>query len=332
MKPQVAYYSKHLPSVLEEYNLFGEEDYKIIKELKSNKVWLVEDRKYGRKLVVKRLEKTKSVFPILLHQKLAKSSLLVPPFILSRDGKAYVQKKERYFYVNEFVESLEKIPADRRIEALAAFHKTARFEELRGIDASLEEETLEEFLKEYSLKIKQIINWGDSVKSSALKEKLAGITKMAIKVYQLIQNYDVNSYLEAMKERHSICHADYNNNNAYLTKEGQYLIMDFDFANFGPPIKDFRFLKESLMRNEDDDMKEMLTSLFTIYFDKLPEDKRYKDLYILDSMFPHDFYKQVASIVDKEGLKGLQKNKKHVIRLANREKEKYRFLLKVELK
>ncbi len=331
MEPRYTYYTKKLPEVMNEYNLSSEE-YEVIKVLKFDKVWLVKDKKYGRKLVVKRLEKTKSIFPILLHQKLDESSLLVPPVIPSKDGMAYVQIKERYFYVNEFVGSLKKIPTDKRIEALAAFHKTARFEDLRGIDEDLEEESLEEFLKDYSLKVKQMIEWADSVKASDLKEQLVRMTRMGLKVYQLIQNYDVNSYLEAMKARHSICHADYNSNNAYLTKEGKCLIMDFDFANYGPPIKDFRFLNESLMLKRDQDMKDILSSLFTIYFNQLSEDKRYKHLYILDSMFPHVFYNQAASIVMKEGLKGLERNKKRMIQLAKREKEKYRFLLKEELK
>ena len=331
MEPRGGYYSKKLPDVMSEYNL-SIEDYEIIKELKYDKVWLVKDKKYGRKLVVKRLEKTKSVFPILLHQKLDKSNLLVPPVILSRDGEAYVQIKERYFYVNEFVGSLKKISTDRRIEALAAFHKTARFKELRGIDEGLEEEGLEGFLNDYSLKIKQMSDWGESVKNPALKKKLVEMERMGKKIYQLIQSYDVKSYLQKMKDKHSICHADYNMNNAYLTKEGKSLILDFDFANFGPPIYDFRFLMESLMRKEDQDMKKMLVSLFTIYFDKLPEDRRYRDLYLLDSMFPHDFYSQVSSIVNKEGLNGLEKNKKRLIQLAGREKKKYRFLLKEELK
>ncbi len=217
MEPQYAYYTKKLPDVLKEYNLSSEE-YEVIKVLKFDKVWLVKDKKYGRKLVVKRLEKTKSVLPILLHQKLDESSLLVPPVIPSKDGKAFVQIKERYFYVNEFVGSLKKIPNDKRIEALAAFHKTARFEDLRGIDDGLEEESLEEFLKDYSMKVKQIIEWADLVKAPDLKEQLVRMTRMGMKVYQLIQNYDVNSYLKAMKKRHSIFHADYISINAYLTK------------------------------------------------------------------------------------------------------------------
>lgn len=303
---------KSLADVMEEYGLSAA-DYELITDLKFDKVWLVKDKKHDRLLVVKRLKKTRTLFPILLHQKLADSSLLVPPVLTARNGEVYVRIKDRYFYVNEFISGLERIPIDRRIEALAAFHKEARFEDLRGIDGNQEEKGLDEFMKGYSLKVRHIIEWGGLVKNPALKETFIEMTWMGLKIYHLIQRYDVEDYLQTMKSRHSICHADYNTNNAFLTKEDDYLLMDFDFAHFGPPIQDFRFLMGSLMNKEDEDMKELLASLFGIYFNQIPEDKPYRDLYLLDSLFPHEFYRQVSSIMMMDGLKGLEEHAKRVI-------------------
>ena len=328
MEPQ---HVKTLPEVMSEYNLSGS-DYEIISELKHDKVWLIKDKKYGRRLVVKRLEQSRTVFPILLHQKLYESGLLVPPVLLTKNGEAYVRKNDRYYYVNEFVQSLERITIERRIEALAAFHKTARFKELRGIDESLEGIKLEDFMKDYTLKIKDIIHWGDRVNDPALKAELVEMTRMGLKVFHHIQNIDVENYLQKMEGRHMICHADFNTNNAFLTRKGNVLVMDFDFAHFGPPIEDFRFLMMSFMRKENQNMEKLLASLFTIYFKFLEEDKSYMELYLLDSMFPHDFHKQLTSMLKNGDIGVLEKNKKSIIYWAGREKEKYRFLLKGVLK
>lgn len=329
MEPQ---HIQALPAVMSEYHL-SESDYQIVSELKHDKVWLVRDKKYGRMLVVKRMEQYRTVFPILLHQKLYESGLRVPPVLMTKDGEVYVRKNDRYFYVNEFVHSLKRITIESRIEALAAFHKTARFESLRGIDESLEEIELENFMKDYSLKIKDIIQWVDMVETPALKEELVEMTRMGLKVFHHIQqNLHVEDYLLTMKEKHMICHADFNTNNAFLTKEGNVLLMDFDFAHFGPPIEDFRFLMMSFMRKENQDMEDLLSSLFTIYFKCLEEDKSYKEFYLFDSMFPHDFHKQLTSILKSENKDSLEANKERIIFLASREKAKYRFLLRGELK
>ena len=85
------------------------------------------------------------------------------------------------------------------------------------------------------------------------------------------------------------------------------------------------FLMTSLKRNSTKDPLFKLNPLFENYFKVCSEDLPYKYIYKADSMFPHEFHKQVKQIVEQRNLK---KSGNYHELLAEREKSKYEFLVK----
>ncbi|RRN68496.1 hypothetical protein EI200_19385 [Peribacillus simplex] len=87
------------------------------------------------------------------------------------------------------------------------------------------------------------------------------------------------------------------------------------------------FLIKSLTGNSTKDPLLKLNPLFENYFKVCSEDLPYKDIYIADSMFPHEFHKQVKQIGEQGKIKKLG-NYQQLFVLAVREKSKYEFLVK----
>lgn len=85
------------------------------------------------------------------------------------------------------------------------------------------------------------------------------------------------------------------------------------------------FLMTSLTRNSAKDLLFKLNPLFENYLKVCSEDLPYKDIfYKADSMFPHEFHKQVKQIV----VQGKIGNYQELLVLAEREKSKNEFLVK----
>ncbi|MED3912160.1 hypothetical protein [Peribacillus simplex] len=87
------------------------------------------------------------------------------------------------------------------------------------------------------------------------------------------------------------------------------------------------FLMTSLTCNSTKDPLFKLNPLFENYFNVCSENLPYKDIYKADSMFPHEFHKQVKQIVEQGKIKKLG-NYQELLVLAEREKSKYEFLVK----
>ncbi|MDM5224314.1 phosphotransferase [Peribacillus sp. NJ11] len=312
--------------ILKEYNL-SEKDVVFIKEPKENKVWVIHDTKNKRRLVLKAVKKDNSSFPILLHHQLFKIGFSVPKVFETTKGQVYVQTKKKFYYVSEYINNLEPINEQQRIEGLAEFHSHAKFEEL----ISFNEKNFfpnKENLKSYSDKLDEIKKWTSSVSSPTLKDIINEITKIGLSVYHLMQTCDIEGYLQQTSKRNSICHGDFNMNNAFTTENKEFLIIDFDHAYFGSPLDDFRFLMMSITRNSKNDPLSKLNPLFENYFKVCSEDLPYKDIYKADSMFPHEFHKQVKQIVEQEKIKKSSNYQELLVQLAEREKSKYEFLIK----
>ncbi|MGG0787116.1 hypothetical protein ABE132_00065 [Peribacillus simplex] len=88
------------------------------------------------------------------------------------------------------------------------------------------------------------------------------------------------------------------------------------------------FLMTPLTRNSAKDLLFKLNPLFENYLKICSEDLPYKDIfYKADSMFPHEFHKQVKQIGEQGKIKKLG-NYQELLVLAGREKSKYEFLVK----
>jgi thiamine kinase-like enzyme len=312
--------------VLEEYNL-SKRDVVFIKEPKENKVWVIHDTKNERLLILKCLNIDKTLFPILLHHQLSEIGFAVPKVFKTKTDQVYVQKQKRFYYVSEYINNLEKINEQQRVEALAEFHSHAKFSELMSFKEKIHFPSKVIFLKSYTNKLDEIKKWTSSISSSTLKDKVNEIIQIGTKVYHLMQTYDIEGYLQQTSKRYSICHGDFNMNNAFTTENG-YLIIDFDRSYFGPPLEDFRFLMMSVTRNSKNDPLSKLNPLFKNYFKVCSEDLIFKDIYKTDSMFPHEFHKQVKQIKEQEKMKKLGDYEEMLVQLADLEKRKYDYLLK----
>ncbi|MFE4143370.1 hypothetical protein ACFX4I_16095 [Peribacillus sp. YIM B13472] len=101
--------------------------------------------------------------------------------------------------------------------------------------------------------------------------------------------------------------------------------------NMKTPLKVLKeyidFLIKSLTGNSTKDPLLKLNPLFEYYFKVCSEDLPYKDNYKADSMFPHEFHKQVKQIGEQGKIKKLG-NYQQLFVLAVREKSKYEFLVK----
>ncbi|MDQ0246792.1 Ser/Thr protein kinase RdoA (MazF antagonist) [Bacillus fengqiuensis] len=318
--------SKTLMEVLQEYNL-SKEDVIFIREAKENKVWIINDTKNKRWLVLKSLNKKKTLFPIMLHSQLSEAGFAVPKVLKTTAGQVYIQKKKDYYYLCEYINHLEKVNELQRVEALAHFHVHAKSAELMSFNEKIQFPTKENFLASYLSKLNELEKWASSVPSSLLKDAMNEIKQIGLASYTLMQNCDIEAYLQQISNRYSICHGDFNSNNTLITEKGNYYIIDFDRAYFGPPLEDFRFLMMSLTRNFKHDPNPRLTLLFDHYFKIFSEDLNYKEIYRIDSMFPHEFYKQVKEKMEQGKGKNLSKLEGVLLQVAAREKRKYDWLI-----
>ncbi|WP_078410364.1 phosphotransferase [Priestia abyssalis] len=318
--------SKTLMEVLQEYDL-SKEDVTFIKEAKEGKVWIINDTKNKQWLVLKSLNKKKTLFPIMLHSQLSEAGFAVPKVLKTTSGQAYIQKKKDYYYLCEYINHLEKINELQRIEALAYFHVHAKSAELMSFNEKIQFPTKENFLASYSSKLDELEKWASAVSSSLLKDAMKEMKQLGFTAYTLIQNCDIEAYLQHTSNRYTICHGDFNSNNALITEKGDYYIIDFDRAYFGPPLEDFRFLMMSLTRNFKHDPNPRLALMFEHYFNIYTEDLNYKEIYRIDSMFPHEFYKQVNEKMEQGKGKKLAKHEEVLLQVAEREKRKYDWLI-----
>lgn len=87
------------------------------------------------------------------------------------------------------------------------------------------------------------------------------------------------------------------------------------------------FLMMSLTRNYTKDPLFKLNPLLENYFKVCSEDIPYKDIYKADSMFPHEFHKQMKQIVEQGKIKKSGHYQELSV-LAERQKSKYEFLEK----
>ncbi|HWO96491.1 MAG TPA: phosphotransferase [Bacillus sp. (in: firmicutes)] len=324
MEPQN---SKMLIEVLKEYNL-SKEDIIFIREAKENKVWIINDTKNKQWLVLKSLNKKKTLFPIMLHSQLSEADFAVPKVLKTTAGEVYIKKKKDYYYLCEYINHLEKVNELQRVEALAHFHLHAKSAELMYFNEKIQFPTKENFLASYLTKLDDLEKWTSSVSSSRLKNTMKEIKHIGLAAYNLIQTCDIEAYLQHTSNRHTICHGDFNSNNTLITENGDFFIIDFDRAYFGPPLEDFRFLMMSLTRNFKHDPNPRLTLMFEHYFKICSEDLNYKEIYRIDSMFPHEFYKQVKEKMEQGKGKKLAKHEEVLLRVAEREKRKYDWLIK----
>ncbi|WP_289323241.1 hypothetical protein [Peribacillus sp. ACCC06369] len=87
------------------------------------------------------------------------------------------------------------------------------------------------------------------------------------------------------------------------------------------------FLTMSLTRNSTKDPLSKLNPLFENSFKVCSEDLPYKVIYKADSMFLHEFHKQVKQLAEQEKNKKLGRYQELLVQLAG-EKSKYEYLMK----
>ncbi|SIR73653.1 hypothetical protein SAMN05878482_105264 [Peribacillus simplex] len=87
------------------------------------------------------------------------------------------------------------------------------------------------------------------------------------------------------------------------------------------------FLMTSLSRNATNNPLYKLNPLYENYFIVCSEELPYKDIYKADSMFPHEYHKQVKQSGEQGKIKKLG-NYQELLVLEEREKSKYEFLVK----
>ena len=317
-----------LLEILQEYGLI-EENIEFEEVLKPLKVWLIHDLKTGRRLVLKRLDRSRTLLPILIHNQLHKQGLSVPKVYKTTTGEIAVQRKGRYYYLSDFIDGLKKINEKQRAKALAKFHELAQYPQFKDFGVPDKFPTKKMFLEQYLSKISDLTNWITLTQSPMLKGKIQEMIDIGLKTVSRLLNYDLDHYLQTMSKKNTICHGDYNMNNAYTTRNGDFLIIDFDFAYYGPPVEDFRFLSMSLIRNTPMDPLSVLPPLFKTYFKNCPQNRPFISLYRLDTMFPHEFHKQMEQLVNEshDDSISLDDHEGTLLRLARLEKNKYYFLV-----
>ena len=87
---------------------------------------MIHDTKNKRCRVLKSVKKDNSSFPILLHHQLSKIGFSVPNVFETTKGQVYVQTKKKFYYVSEYINNLEPINEQQRIEGLPEFHSHAK--------------------------------------------------------------------------------------------------------------------------------------------------------------------------------------------------------------
>lgn len=306
-----------------------EDDLSSLEERKKGKVWFIRDKK-NRRFVLKYLPFSKTPFPILLqqrlHKKMRNKRVIVPKVVSTTSGEPFVEYKDGFYFLSEFIKDLSFLSKNERIKALAKLHLHAHFDDLASYNHKVRFPDQDEFLKDYKKKIDEIKKWRTFASSLELKKKNSEMIAQGEESFKRLKRCNAESYLRKTASRYSICHGDFHSRNVYATKNGKILIIDFDRAYYGPPLYDFRFLMMSLTRTPKPEQK--LKRLFQRYFMYFEEDKKYRRLYLADTMFPHEFYKQVKKLLEKEKVKKLDAYRTKLFQVAQREKRKEQFVEK----
>ncbi|QOR85010.1 phosphotransferase [Geobacillus stearothermophilus] len=318
--------SRLLFEVLHSYGL-SETEVDIAGELKKEKVWLLQNKKTGERCVLKRLNEDKTPFPILLHSKLYETGFHVPKMIRTKTKQLYVQRKNHYYYLMEYVPSSGGKPSfQQRIEWLARFHKDSLFDDwIPPHPPSFPEPT--DILKAHREKTADLQKQAEAVNNgTALSHIMKQMAQLAAKSYALLEKSDLAGFCREAAKRKAICHGDYNSNNLLLAENNNVMMIDFDRAYYGLPLDDFRFLLVSLTRNPKNNVVKRLRSLFEIYFSICPLYASYQSVYLADAMFPHVFYSEIIGQETRKRATGSQPPLDLLIRLAEQERKKFAFL------
>jgi fructosamine-3-kinase len=311
--------------ILSEYNL--SRNVSIFGEPKKDKVWFVENHKTKQKFVLKRMKSKKTLFPIRLQHTLSEEGLHVPKVISTSNGKLYVKSEQDFFYLSQYIGKASKLTQLQRIETLANFHKFARTDSLKDlIDKVRYPLSSEEFLKNYSDKISDYQQWLSTTKSKKLQSMLTNLITIANDAYNRLKVLDLDRYLTDVSKRNSICHGDFNSKNTYLSEDGHYIFIDLDRAYYGPPIEDFRFLMMSLTRKQNTPPEPKLKRLLHYYFQINKADEKYKEIYGVDIMFPHEFHRHIYRQFEKQMITKIDDIVEELILIAEREVIKYQYL------
>lgn len=312
-------------SVLSNYGLSKTET-DIIGELKEEKVWLVQNKKTGKRYVLKRLNEDKTNFPILLHSKLYETGFHVPEIFQTKTKQYYVHRKNSYYYLMDYISLSETRPSFRqRIEGLARFHADSLFPDWIGSHSPSFPKS-KEVLHAHRQKVAQLQEMAKAANGTALSHIMKQMAQLANQSYVLLEKSDLADFCLEAAERKAICHGDYNSNNLLLAENDNVMMIDFDRAYYGLPLDDFRFLLISLTKNPKNDVTKRLEPLFDLYFSICSLYAPYKNVYLADAMFPHVFYSEMA-IVEKR--KQTAKNRSSLdllTRLAEQETKKFAFL------
>ncbi|WP_233254262.1 phosphotransferase [Salipaludibacillus keqinensis] len=269
------------------------------------KIWFIKQKDTSKIFVLKMVKLKHKQFPIELQHLLHHNGFGTPSVYRTEKGELYISSKKGYYFLSEYVEPNEKLSTKQRTKALADFHRIARFRELKVIKEKIQFPNFQQFNRVYNNKLIDLKKWHSSVKKDERKAYLGEMINQAETSLGILKTCNVEEYIKAMTARNSICHGDYNARNSYLNSEGETMVIDFDRAYFGLPIDDFRFLVHSLASRSDHVQK--LDFLFDEYFSHSPEDKKFKPLYLADTIFPHQFHKQMTRNLKGKAIKNLKK-------------------------
>jgi len=318
--------SRTLFHVLNEYGLSNMEA-DIIRELKEGKVWLVQNKKTGKRYVLKRLSENKTNFPVLLHSRLYEAGFYVPKVFQTKTKQYYVLRKNRYYYLMDYVSIRKTKPSfQQRIEGLARFHVNSLFAEWIGA-ASPSFPDSKEVLRAHRQKVAQLQELTKkAANESSLSHIMKQMTQLADQSYELLEKSDLAGFCLEAAERKAICHGDYNSNNLLLAENNEVIMIDFDLAYYGLPLDDFRFLLVSLMKNSINNATKNLESLFELYFSICLPYAPYKNVYLADALFPHMFYNEAVNVKKTRRAANNQPSLDLLARIAEQETKKFVFL------
>lgn len=291
----------------------------LIKESKARGVWLVTSKK--KKYILKNIPVEKTAFAIKLQYKLAKETDVPQIYVTEHDEK-YVKGKNGYYYLTEFIKGTQPSP-EERAKGLAKFHKKAKLpRSLQSyLSAHCKIKTPAKWLEEYRNKKRKFKNWQKSVKDDDLRKAFDRCREMAEKCIYFLKQSDIEQYIEDVKRLNYICHGDFHSANS-IKKGGSVYIIDLDRAYVGPPANDFSFFVSRSL-NSGELLPHKLPKIVDLYFQKCPEMRKYRNIYLISLLFPHTLHHQ-AHKIDKHG--SWKDDKRKIMRLQRIEEEKFKVI------
>jgi spore coat protein I len=267
----------------------------VIQRGEMKTVWKVTAREglYCLKRLRHPLEKMR--FSIQAQAFLADKGALVPKIIKTKAGELYVVREQQVFVLYEWLEGKSPrfgVEAELKesVKGLARFHQASR-----GFVPPVpcrESTKWGKWPDHYQQMLSRCEEWSQSKQFPALRKVLSAylddILKQGRTAQTLLQQSIYPKWIRSDKQK-GLCHQDYGEGNALLTKQGA-VVIDLDNVTYDLPIRDMRKIILKQMSDKGGWDPALYTKIVSWYTAVNPLSQEELRVLHIDCLFPYKFH------------------------------------------